>query len=558
VDAPLYKSGLVAQSTEKTEAERIIDAIGSGGGGGPLADGDMGDIVVSGTGTILTIDPAVLSAFGRTILDDTDAGAVRATIGAAATGHTHPQSDITDLTTDLAAKEPTIAAGSVGQYWRGDKSWQTLNKAAVGLSNVDNTSDANKPVSTATQTALDLKAPIAGPVLTGIPAAPTATPGTNSTQIATTAFVAAAVAALLNSAPGALDTLDELAAALGDDPNFATTITNALAGKQPLDSDLTAIAALTTQAFGRSLLTGADAAAVRTLIGLGTAALSASGDFQASDADLTAIAALTTTAFGRGFLDLADAAAARTKLGLGTAALSASGDFQAADADLTAIAALSTTAYGRALLVLADAAALTALGNPFTSALKGLAPASGGGTTNFLRADGTWAAPAGGGGADPWTRSMLASDFNSAVTGFGTITDGVNPFEWTPPANSNYTIEGELILWTTNSANLPRVGVRVETGLTAGYGSVFIQQVGATTSTTVQLAGGFNNPAAAFAYQVPAGGLPSSNAPYWCWVQIKGKSGAAPSKISLQMAAELAAAATCYVKAGSEMRWRTA
>lgn len=55
-------------------------------------------------------------------------------------------------------KEPTIAAGSTGQYWRGDKSWQTLDKAAVGLPNVDNTSDTNKPVSTATQAAIDVVA----------------------------------------------------------------------------------------------------------------------------------------------------------------------------------------------------------------------------------------------------------------------------------------------------------------------------------------------------------------------------------------------------------------
>jgi hypothetical protein len=58
----------------------------------------------------------------------------------------------------LASKEPTVAAGTASQYYRGDKSWQTLDKAAVGLANVDNTSDANKPVSTATQTALDAKA----------------------------------------------------------------------------------------------------------------------------------------------------------------------------------------------------------------------------------------------------------------------------------------------------------------------------------------------------------------------------------------------------------------
>jgi hypothetical protein len=162
-----------------------------------------------------------------------------------------------------------------------------LVKADVGLANVDNTSDANKPVSTAAQTALDLKAPLASPTftgtvttplstagyvktdasgvlsssaaisqsdvtgltsdldlkaplaspaLTGTPTAPTATAGTNTTQIATTAFVTGAVADLIASAPGALNTLDELAAALGDDANFATTVTNSLAAKAPLAS----------------------------------------------------------------------------------------------------------------------------------------------------------------------------------------------------------------------------------------------------------------------------------------------------------------------------------
>jgi hypothetical protein len=59
--------------------------------------------------------------------------------------------------TALNAKEPTITVGTTSQYWRGDKSWQTLNQSAVGLGNVNNTSDASKPISTATQTALDTK-----------------------------------------------------------------------------------------------------------------------------------------------------------------------------------------------------------------------------------------------------------------------------------------------------------------------------------------------------------------------------------------------------------------
>jgi hypothetical protein len=95
-----------------------------------------------------------------------------------------------------------------------------------------------------TTSALAAKAPLASPTFTGTPAAPTATAGTNSTQIATTAFVKTAVSNLVDSAPTTLDTLNELAAALGDDPNFATTVTTALGSKQPLDADLTAIAAL--------------------------------------------------------------------------------------------------------------------------------------------------------------------------------------------------------------------------------------------------------------------------------------------------------------------------
>lgn len=83
-------------------------------------------------------------------------------------------------------------------------------------------------------TALALKANVNNAALTGVPTAPTAAPGTNTTQLATTAFVIAVRDALLNAAPGALDTLDELAAALGDDANFATTITTLLAAKASL------------------------------------------------------------------------------------------------------------------------------------------------------------------------------------------------------------------------------------------------------------------------------------------------------------------------------------
>jgi len=89
------------------------------------------------------------------------------------------------------------------------------------------------------------KAELNSPILTGTPAAPTAAPGTATTQIATTAFVGTAIDNLVAAAPGALNTLDELAAALGDDANYATTVTNALALKAPLISP-----SFTTPALG--------------------------------------------------------------------------------------------------------------------------------------------------------------------------------------------------------------------------------------------------------------------------------------------------------------------
>jgi hypothetical protein len=85
-----------------------------------------------------------------------------------------------------------------------------------------------------TSTAASTYAPLASPALTGVPTAPTAAANTNTTQIATTAYVQTEIADLVNSAPAALDTLNELAASLGNDANFATTVTNSLATKLPL------------------------------------------------------------------------------------------------------------------------------------------------------------------------------------------------------------------------------------------------------------------------------------------------------------------------------------
>ncbi|ENR2721905.1 phage tail protein [Escherichia coli] len=128
----------------------------------------------------------------------------------------------------------------------------TLKEIAAAINNDPN-------FSTTINNVLALKAPLSSPALTGTPTAPTAAQSVNNTQIATTAFVKSAIAAMVGSAPAALDTLNELAAALGNDPNFATTMLNALAGKQPLDNTLTN-------------LSGKDVAGLLAYLGLGEAA----------------------------------------------------------------------------------------------------------------------------------------------------------------------------------------------------------------------------------------------------------------------------------------------
>jgi len=111
-----------------------------------------------------------------------------------------------------------------------------ITSSMVGLSNVDNTTDASKPVSTATQAALNLKANLASPTFTGTVSAPTQVSTDNTTKVATTAYVKTVVGELVDFAPEAIDTLNELAAALGDDPNFATTVTNSIASKANIAS----------------------------------------------------------------------------------------------------------------------------------------------------------------------------------------------------------------------------------------------------------------------------------------------------------------------------------
>lgn len=174
-----------------------------------------------------------------------------------------------DLTTDAlddlfdpaGAATTALATALLKASNLSDLSNVATARTNLALGNVNNTADSAKPISTAVQSALDLKSTLLDPHFSGVPTAPTPTLGTNTTQLANTAFVAASIAALIASAPGALDTLDELAASLGDDANFAATVVAALAGKLAKASNLSDLT---------------DLVVARSNLGLGSAATQSS------------------------------------------------------------------------------------------------------------------------------------------------------------------------------------------------------------------------------------------------------------------------------------------
>ncbi|EDO5043687.1 phage tail protein, partial [Salmonella enterica] len=226
------------------------------------AASSAGDAGVSATAAAASEKAAAASAAAAKI-SETNAATSASTAAASATAASSSASEASnhaaasDTSASLAAQSSTAAGAAATRAEDAAKRAEDIadvisledasltKKGIVKLSSAtDSDSEALAATPKAVKTVMgevQAKAPLDSPALTGTPTAPTPETTAAGIEIATAAFVAAKVAQLVGSAPETLDTLKELADALGNDPNFATTVLNKLAGKQPLDDTLTAL-----------------------------------------------------------------------------------------------------------------------------------------------------------------------------------------------------------------------------------------------------------------------------------------------------------------------------
>lgn len=250
-------------------SNKLYIGVGTGGVGGSATS----IVAIGGTGAFLDLSTAA-STYAP-LASPTFTGTVTIPAGASISGY---------LTSSTAA--------STYQTISGMSSYLTTSTAASTYAPIAS------PTFTGTVTipagaSISGFATLANPTFTGTPAAPTATAGTNTTQIATTAFVSTAVSNLVAGAGAALDTLNELATALGNDANFATTISTSLGEKLVKSSNLSDLTSVAT---------------ARTNLGLGTMAVETAADYLTKAGNLSGLASTST---------------ARTNLGLGSIATQA-------------------------------------------------------------------------------------------------------------------------------------------------------------------------------------------------------------------------------------------
>lgn len=220
------------------------------------------------------------------VVSNTDAIELKVVSDAFLPDATTEKRGLTILSSETNSDDETKAATSKavkavmdvakGKYTAVDAS--TTRKGLVQLTSATNSDSEVLALSAKAgkvlATQISAKADLSSPAFTDKPTTPTAAEGDKSQQIANTEFVMRAIASLVDSSPEALNTLNELAQALGNDPNFATTVTNALAGKQPLNALLTAWSNLTTDANKLPYFTGRNQIGLTNVTSIGLNLLS--------------------------------------------------------------------------------------------------------------------------------------------------------------------------------------------------------------------------------------------------------------------------------------------
>ncbi|HIB1431405.1 TPA: phage tail protein [Salmonella enterica subsp. enterica serovar Muenchen] len=237
----------------------------------------------------------------------TAAGSATAASSSASEASTHAAAS--DTSASLAAQSSTAAGAAATRAEEAAKraediadviSLEDASLTKKGIVKLSSATDSDSEALAATPKAVkavmievQTKAPLDSPVFTGTPTTPTPPDDAKGLQTANAEFVRKLIAALVGSVPESLDTLQELADALGNDPSFATTVMNKLAGKQPLDDTLTALS-------GKSIEGLIEYVGLRSTIDKAAGALPAGGTAVAANrlASRGALPALTGTTRG--------------------------------------------------------------------------------------------------------------------------------------------------------------------------------------------------------------------------------------------------------------------
>lgn len=237
---------------QASEASRNATAAGQASEQAQTSAGQAAESATAAVNAAGTAEASATQAASSAASAESSAGTATTKSGEAST-----HAAASDTSASLAAQSST-AAGAAATRAEDAAKWaediadvisledaSLTKKGIVKLSSAtDSVSEALAATPKAVKTVMgevQAKAPLDSPALAGTPTAPTPETTAAGIEIATAAFVAAKVAQLVGSAPETLDMLKELADALGNYPNFATTVLNKLAGKQPLDDTLTAL-----------------------------------------------------------------------------------------------------------------------------------------------------------------------------------------------------------------------------------------------------------------------------------------------------------------------------